>query len=92
VVDDNHRTAKFDPKNTILIPKWEETPLDRILLDWLPNIFESCLRAKNVRTVKAGIAERRRSASESVEYGTIGRGGERERQKGGRSLESSRMI
>jgi TFIIF-interacting CTD phosphatase-like protein len=69
LVDDSRRTGRFHPKNTILIPKWEGSPLDRALLDWLPGILESCVLAPDVRTVIAGIPKRQRGASQYGNYG-----------------------
>jgi TFIIF-interacting CTD phosphatase-like protein len=67
LVDDSRRTMKFHRKNTILIRKWQGTPLDRALIDWLPGILECCLLAKDVRTVIAGIPKEVRGTSEYVE-------------------------
>jgi RNA polymerase II subunit A small phosphatase-like protein len=64
LVDDNPSTLQFHPKNTILIQKWEGTPFDHQLIDWLPPILELCASAKDVRSVIAGIPKVRRSASE----------------------------
>jgi RNA polymerase II subunit A small phosphatase-like protein len=64
LVDDKSSTLRFHPRNTILIQKWQGTPYDRDLIDWLPPILESCANAKDVRTVIAGIPQTKRRASE----------------------------
>jgi import inner membrane translocase subunit TIM50 len=66
LVDDSHRTVKFHRKNTILIQKWQGSPFDRALIDWLPSILEMCLLAQDVRTVIAGIPKVPRGTSEYV--------------------------
>jgi import inner membrane translocase subunit TIM50 len=64
LVDDNPRTVQFHPTNTILIQKWQGTPFDRALIDWLPPILECCLKSDDVRTVIKRIPKIRRAESE----------------------------
>jgi Dullard-like phosphatase family protein len=51
LIDDSECALAMNPQNTVKIPRWCGSPLDRVLIEWLPPILENCATAADVRTV-----------------------------------------
>jgi Dullard-like phosphatase family protein len=51
LIDDCESAMSTNPQNTLLVPRWCGTPIDRELIDRLPQILEKCLAANDVREV-----------------------------------------
>lgn len=51
LIDDNSELKKFHPNNTIIVPKWDGNPKDTILINWLPNILDKCVKSNDVREI-----------------------------------------
>lgn len=51
LVEDNVLSKKYFPENTIIVPKWFGEPNDKILISWLPDILDDCVKSHDVRKV-----------------------------------------
>ena len=51
LVEDNIFSKKYYPENTIIVPKWIGSPKDNILINWLPEILDDCVKSDDVRDV-----------------------------------------
>ena len=51
LVEDNPDAKRMYPDNTIIVPKWNGTPHDDILVTWLPEMLRRCVIAGDVREV-----------------------------------------
>lgn len=51
LIDDNLDLKKFHPENTIIVPKWDGSPKDKILIKWLPEILDKCIKSNDVRDI-----------------------------------------
>lgn len=51
LIEDNPAIKKDHPDNTIIVPKWNLSSKDTILIDWLPKILDNCAKSSDVRDI-----------------------------------------
>ncbi|OHS98939.1 CTD nuclear envelope phosphatase 1 [Tritrichomonas foetus] len=51
LIEDSATAKKQHPDNTILIPAWQGSPADRVLIDYLPNVLMQCSLVADVRQI-----------------------------------------
>ena len=51
LIEDSPFAKRQQPDNTILIPPWQGSPSDTVLIDYLPRVLLQCSIASDVRTI-----------------------------------------